>query len=58
MLTVDTDFGCGVLKAGSQELFDLKGKPVRDVPYSFLQENKKEILNLISVENFRSIYSK
>lgn len=58
MLTVDTDFGCGVLKAGSQEPFDLKGKPIRFVPYSFLQENKKEILNLISVENFRSIYSK
>ena len=58
MFTVDTDFGCGVVKFGKQKPFDLNGKSVRFTTYSFLQENAKEILNLTSIENFRSAYSK
>ena len=50
MCVVDTDYGCGVIR---------KGKPVpmtvnhpESLDYSFLENNRKEVLNLLSVEAF------
>jgi hypothetical protein len=47
MLTVDEDCGCGIIKRGSQKLF-----PRRLLTYSLLEDNRKELLNLISVDEF------
>ena len=49
---VDTDYGCGVVTRG-------KATPMNvvysgEVNYSFLSEFRKEILNLITVEEFKS----
>ncbi len=51
--TVDTDFGCGVIQKGSQELF--KPEDMRDDVYSFefFRANRKEILNLVSFHKFK-----
>lgn len=52
MFVVDSDFGCGVLRYGSQKPLNL------DLPKSLIYEafepNKKEWLNLISIEEFKT----
>ncbi len=53
--TVDTDEGCAIIRRGSQIL--LPSYPNEDpYNYSFLEKNRVEALNLISVEEFRKIY--
>ena len=47
MYVVDTDYGCGVIKKGEQIPLDIK-----ELTYEKLIENKKEWLNLISVNEF------
>lgn len=47
MYTVDTDWGCGIIREGSQELYC----GPRDT-YQDLEENRQAILNLISVREF------
>tara|TARA_A200000159_G_C7262001_1_gene313509 strand:- start:70 stop:717 length:648 start_codon:yes stop_codon:yes gene_type:complete len=53
MKTVDTDFGVGVIQKGSQETLDLD---LENLTYEGLDRNRKEWLNLISVNNFIEIY--
>jgi len=53
MFVVDTDLGCGVIQRGAQELLDLKGL---ELTYENLNRNRKEWLNLISVEDFEAEY--
>ena len=48
MFVVDTDFGCGIIKFGSQKLL----KRDKELTYKNLDENRKEWLNLIGVEEF------
>jgi len=48
MYVVDTDWGVGVIQKGNQHLFS---KP-ETLNYEFLEQNRAEILNLISPENF------
>jgi len=50
--TVDTDEGCAIVKWGNQVLLD----DVSSLSYSFLDNNRKVALNLISPEEFRKIY--
>lgn len=54
MHTVDTDFGCGIISHGKQALLDTKQI---DINYQNLNKNRKEWLNLISVDEFLNLYS-
>jgi len=49
MFVVDTDFGCGIIQKGSQELLDLNGL---EMSYENLEANRQKWLNLISVDEF------
>jgi len=50
MCVVDTDEGCGIVQRGRQNLFPTLAEEL--ITYSYLEENRKELLNLISVEEF------
>ncbi len=45
---VDTDYGCGVIKFGSQELIQIN----EELSYDVLNNNRKQLLKLISVDEF------
>lgn len=47
---VDTDWGVGVIKPGKQKIF----KTDQDLTYKLLEDNRKELLNLISTDEFFS----
>jgi len=49
MFVVNTDWGCGVIQKGSQQLLDTKGL---ELTYDNLNLNRGEWLNLISVDDF------
>jgi len=51
MCVVETDYGCGIVYPGSQKLFVPKEKEF-ELNFEFLEENRKELLNLILVEEF------
>lgn len=51
MYVVDTDHGCGVIKRGKQNLIKLPTEAF-SLDFSYLDYNRKELLNLISVEDF------
>jgi hypothetical protein len=46
---IDTDYGCGIVKRGKQELI----QPLINLEYNSMDENRIVILNLISKENFK-----
>jgi hypothetical protein len=50
---VNTDTGVGIIKKGSQDLINIKEE---DINYQFFRKNKKMMLNLISIEEFLSIF--
>jgi len=53
--TVNTDEGCGIIKKGSQ--ITLKVDTSDEIyEYPFLESNRKEVLNLISVGDFKLKY--
>jgi len=47
MWTVNEDTGCGIVKRGSQKLFSKS-----EITFGLLEKNRKELLNLISPEEF------
>lgn len=49
---VDTDCGCGVIKPGSQKLYDNVPISVAKT-YWYYADNKKELMNIISIEEFK-----
>lgn len=49
MFVVDTDYGCGIIQNGEQEIL----KTDLPITYENFASNKKEWLNLISVEEFK-----
>lgn len=51
IFTVDADCGCAVLKRGNQKLYD-KVPLSAALNWNYFCVNKKELLNLISVEEF------
>jgi hypothetical protein len=53
--TVNTDEGCGIIKKGSQKLL-VVDENTNIEEYSFLENNRKEALNLISVDEFKEKY--
>lgn len=55
MYTVDTDFGCGVICFGGQELLNIKEK---NINYQNLEKYRKEWLNLISLDEFCALLKK
>lgn len=52
MYVVDIDWGCGVIKYGKQELFEVKNETL---DYSFLEKNRNKLLNLVTAEEFVSL---
>ena len=54
MFVVDVDHGCGVIKKGKQEIWD-KDSVDKCIEYSYLEKNRKDLLNLIDAETFRSM---
>jgi hypothetical protein len=52
MCVVDTDHGCGIIKKGKQEVYN-KFPLRRCLIYNFFKNHKKELLNLISIEEFK-----
>jgi hypothetical protein len=53
--TVDTDEGCAIIRKGTQELLKIS-EDVNVYEYSFLSDNRKEALNLISISEFIQKY--
>jgi hypothetical protein len=54
--TVDTDEGCGIIRKGIQELL-VVDNGVDTYHYDFLNENRKKVLNLITVDEFTKKYA-
>jgi hypothetical protein len=52
MCVVDTDYGCGIITRGKQELIKVK----KELTYDFLNKNRVELLNLITVDEFNQKY--
>jgi hypothetical protein len=55
MEVVDTDHGVGIIRKGTQNLLELP-QPYTDLIYDYLDNNRIEILNLISVNQFKARY--
>jgi hypothetical protein len=53
VVTVDADEGCAVIRRGHQELFRSDAPIAEQYAYPFFNRNRKQILNLISVDAFR-----
>jgi SAM-dependent methyltransferase len=53
MEVVDTDFGVGIISVGSQKLLELD---IKNLTYDEFSFNKKEWLNLISINEFSEKY--
>lgn len=51
VFTVDTDYGCAILRKGSQKLYN-KVPLAAALNWNYFVPNRKELLNLISVEEF------
>lgn len=54
MCVVDTDYGCGVVRFGKQNV--LKIDIEKDLVYESFEQNREEWLNLISIEDFLARY--
>jgi hypothetical protein len=48
MSVVDTDYGCGIIKVGNQELIKLD----KELNYEQLNNNRVKLLNLITIDQF------
>ena len=51
--TVDTDFGIGIIKRGQQECCGFDNSYYE---YRMFEQNRKEHLNLVSIEEYRDIF--
>lgn len=54
MMVVDADWGCGIVRRGKQSLY--KNDPQLQLEYEYFNIYRKEILNLISIEQFEKKY--
>ena len=52
MAVVNTDYGVGIIKKGKQNLLNLDNKTL---DYTNLEVNRKDWLNLISIEEFLNL---
>jgi hypothetical protein len=55
--TVDTDEGCGIIKKGKQTLLTISDH-TNVYEYDFLENNRKEALNLITINEFNEKFIK
>jgi hypothetical protein len=53
MFVIDTDYGCGVITKGKQELIKVN----EELTWELLDGNRKNLLNLISTETFLNTYA-
>lgn len=53
MHVINTDHGCGIISKGSQIPLDID---ISSLNYNFFDMNRKKILNLINVDEFKNIY--
>lgn len=53
---VDTDYGCGIIRSGKQNLYINKYN--QEIDYSFYVQHKNELMNVISVNEFIRVYKK
>ncbi len=53
IFVVDVDFGCGVIRKGKQELYKIDGDIEEYLKWKYFSRNRKQILNLISVEEYK-----
>jgi hypothetical protein len=53
MFVIDTDYGCGVITKGKQELIKVN----EELTWELLDGNRKDLLNLISTETFLNTYA-
>ena len=53
MFVIDTDYGCGVITKGKQELLKVN----EELTWELLDGNRKDLLNLISTETFLNTYA-
>ena len=53
MFTVDTDFGLGMIRKGMQKPISLP----ENIDFDYFSQHKKELLNLISVDEFLSKFT-
>lgn len=51
MFVIDTDFGVGIIRKGHQQLIEI----TEELTYEYLEKNRIELLNLISLEEFLKI---
>lgn len=51
--TIDTDWGVSIIRKEKSEIFN---KLLHEIDYNFYSENKNELMNVISVKDFLSIY--
>lgn len=56
MYVVDTDWGCAVIQKGNNGFKWINGKP--ELTYENLDKNRREWLNLVSVDYFKAMHSK
>jgi hypothetical protein len=55
MYVIDTDWGVGVIRNGSQELFPSENINIDELKYELLENNREELLNLIPVGKYKKI---
>lgn len=54
MYVINTDHGCGIIRRGSQDLFPIPDGGINEIrTYDFLSSNRKRLLNLISIGEFK-----
>jgi hypothetical protein len=51
---VDTDYGCGIIKKGSQNLYPKI--EFADMDWNYFSKNRNDLMNVISVEEFKKYY--
>jgi hypothetical protein len=49
MFVIDTDYGCGVITKGKQELLKVN----EELTWETLDNNRTNLLNLVSVDDFK-----
>jgi predicted O-methyltransferase YrrM len=54
MFVVDTDYGCGIIKRGTQQTIDYPS----DIDYEYFDKHRKRLLNLKSVDEFKMMFQK
>jgi hypothetical protein len=53
MYTVDTDWGVGIIKRGNQKTINVP----EELNYEYLEKNRNEILNLITINQFYELFN-